>query len=106
VEATVPDPRTGLTPEQVQQIEQANPCFAERHVESRRPGELLCQDTFFVGQFKGVGKVYLHSLVDTYGSYAFGVLGTSKKPEWAVSVLYNEAALPFYQDKGLLFRRC
>jgi hypothetical protein len=53
-----------------------------------------------VGQFKGVGKVYLHSLVDTYGSYAFGVLGTSKQPEWAVSVLYNDA-LPFYQGKGI-----
>ena len=31
-----------LTPEQVQQIEQANPCFRERHLESSRPGELLC----------------------------------------------------------------
>jgi transposase InsO family protein len=89
-----------LTPEQVQQIEQANPCFRERHVESSRPGELLCQDTFFVGQFKGVGKVYLHTVVDTYGSYAFGTLGTSKQPEWAVSVLYNDA-LPFYQERGI-----
>jgi transposase InsO family protein len=89
-----------LTPEQVQQIEQANPCFGERHVESSRPGELLCQDTFYVGQFKGVGKVYLHTVVDTFGSYAFGTLGTSKQPEWAVSVLYNDA-LPFYQDKGI-----
>ena len=48
-----------LTPEQVKQIEQANPCFKERHVESSRPGALLCQDTFFVGQFKGVGKAGL-----------------------------------------------
>jgi transposase InsO family protein len=102
------DNQIELTPEQVQQIEQANPCFRERHVESSRPGELLCQDTFFVGQFKGVGKVYLHTVVDTYGSYAFGTLGTSKQPdqrrasasEWAVSVLYNEA-LPFYQDKAI-----
>jgi transposase InsO family protein len=89
-----------LTPEQARLIEQANPCFAERHVESSRPGELLCQDTFFVGNFKGVGKVYLHTVVDTFGSYAFGTLGTSKQPEWAVSVLYNDA-LPFYQDKGI-----
>jgi transposase InsO family protein len=89
-----------LTPEQVQQIEQANPCFRERHVESSRPGELLCQDTFFVGQFNGAGKVYLHAVVDTFGSYAFGVLGTSKQPEWAVSVLSNDA-LPFYQDRGI-----
>jgi transposase InsO family protein len=89
-----------LTPEQVKAVEQANPQFRERHVESSRPGELLCQDTFYVGQFKGVGKVYLHSVVDSFGSYAFGVLGTSKQPEWAVSVLYNDA-LPFYKEKGL-----
>ena len=28
------------------------------------------------------------------------VLGTSKQPEWAVSVLYNDA-LPFYQEHQL-----
>ena len=89
-----------LTPALAAQIEKANPAFAERHVESARPGALLCQDTFFVGQFKGVGKVYLHTVVDSYGSYAFGVLGTSKQPEWAVSVLYNEA-LPFYTEHEL-----
>ena len=89
-----------LTPELIAAIEKANPAFAERHVESTRPGELLCQDTFYVGSFKGVGKVYLHTVVDTYGSYAFGVLGTSKQPEWAVSVLYNDA-LPFYQEHQL-----
>ena len=94
------DNQIELTPEQVKQIEQANPCFKERHVESSRPGELLCQDTFFVGQFKGVGKVYLHSVVDTFGSYAFGVLGTSKQPQWAVSTLYNDA-LPFYQERDI-----
>jgi transposase InsO family protein len=44
-------------------------------VESSRPGELLCQDTFFVGQFKGVGKVYLHTVVDTYRLVCFGRSG-------------------------------
>ena len=89
-----------LTSEQVAQIEKANPCFRERHVESSRPGELLAQDTFFVGHLKGVGKVYLHAVVDTYGSYAFGFLHTSKQPEAAVAVLHNDA-LPFYQEQGL-----
>jgi len=91
------DHQIELTPELAQLIEKANPVFAERHVESARPGELLGQDTFYVGTFKGVGKVYLHTVVDTYGSHAFGVLGTSKQPEWAVSVLYNDV-LPFYQQ--------
>ena len=94
------DNQVQLTPEQVKAVEQANPQFKERHVESSRPGELLSQDTFFVGSFKGVGKVYLHTVVDTFGSYAFGVLGTSKQPEWAVSVLYNDV-FPFYDDKQI-----
>ena len=89
-----------LTAEQIKAIEQANPQFKERHVESCRPGELLSQDTFYVGQFKGVGKVYLQTVVDTFGSYAFGVLGTSKKPEGAVSILYNDV-LPFYEEKQI-----
>jgi len=42
-----------LTAEQVSFIEKQNPCFRERHVESSRPGELLNQDTFFVGHLKG-----------------------------------------------------
>lgn len=56
------DQQITLTPELVQLIEKANTVFAERHVESSRPGELLCQDTFYVGPFKGVGKVYLHTV--------------------------------------------
>jgi len=89
-----------LTAEQVAWIEKANPCFRERHVESSRPGELLCADTFFVGTLKGVGKVYLHAVIDTYGSYAFGYLHTSKQPEAAALVLHNDV-LPFYQQHGL-----
>jgi len=96
-----------LSAEQVKQIEKANPAFAERHVESGRPGELLCQDVFYVGRvhasvndLKGVGKVYLHSVVDTFGSVAFGFLHTSKQPEAAVAVLHNEA-LPFYNEREI-----
>jgi transposase InsO family protein len=89
-----------LTGEQVAFLERQNPCFRERHVESGAPGELLCQDTFFVGSLKGVGKVYLHAVVDTFGSYAFGFLHVSKQPEAAVAVLHNDA-LPFYAKLGL-----
>ena len=89
-----------LSPEQLTSIEQANPCFRERHIESSAPGELLAQDTFLVGSFKGVGKVYLHTVVDTYGSYAFGFLHTGKLAECAVAVLHNDV-LPFYQERGL-----
>ncbi len=89
-----------LSAEQVALIERANPAFAERHVESSRPGELLAQDLFYVGQLKGVGKVYLDAVVDTYGSYAFGFLHAGKLPECAVAVLHNDV-LPFYADREL-----
>lgn len=89
-----------LTPEQIQAIEKANPVFRERHVESARPGELLSADTFLVGHFKGIGKVYLHAVVDTYGSYGFGFLHTSKQPQAAAALLHNDV-LPFYADHNL-----
>jgi len=89
-----------LTAEQIAAIEKANPCFRERHVESSRPGELLAQDTFYVGTLKGVGKVYLQAVVDTYGSYAFGYLHTAKVPEHAALVLHNDV-LPQYRRWGL-----
>ncbi|HMB75488.1 MAG TPA: IS481 family transposase [Kiloniellaceae bacterium] len=89
-----------LTAEQAAFIEKLNPCFRERHVESGAPGELLSADTFFVGNLKGIGKVYLHAAVDTFGSYAFGFLHVSKQPEAAVAVLHNDV-LPFYRKLDL-----
>jgi transposase InsO family protein len=89
-----------LTPEHIRLLEQANPIYKERHVESSRPGELLCQDTFYVGHLKGIGKVYLQAVVDTYGSYAFGYLATSKLPAHCVAILHNDV-IPFYADRKL-----
>lgn len=89
-----------FTAEQIRLLEKANPCFKERKVESLYPGYLLCQDTFMVGTLKGIGRVYLQNVVDTYGSYAFGKLYTSKQPETAADVLYDRV-LPFYETHGL-----
>jgi len=92
--------RIEFNAEQVKFIEKLNPCFRERHVQSSAPGELLSADTFFVGNLKGIGKVYLHAVVDTFGSYAFGFLHVSKQPEAAVAVLHNDV-LPFYKKRRL-----
>jgi transposase InsO family protein len=91
---------SALSQPQVAFVEEQNPQYKERHVESSQPGELLNQDTCFIGHLQGMGKVYLHSVVDTYGSMAWGLLHTSKQPEAAVSVLYNDV-LPFYKQHGL-----
>ena len=85
-----------LTAEQVQLIEKMNPCFKERHVESGKPGELLCQDIFFVGTLKGIGKLYMQAVIDTFGSFGFGYLHTGKVPEHAAYALYHEV-IPFYK---------
>lgn len=53
-----------------------------------------------VGALKGIGRIYLQAVVDTYGSFAFGKLYTSKLPETAVDVLYDRV-LPFYESQGL-----
>jgi transposase InsO family protein len=89
-----------LTAEQVAFLEKLNPCFRERHVESGAPGELLSADAFMVGTLKGIGRVYLHAVVGTFGSYAFGFLHVSKQPEAAVAVLHNDV-LPFYAQLEL-----
>ena len=47
-----------------------------------------------------MGKVYLQAVVDTFGSYAFGLLATSKKPETAALLLHNEV-LPFYRERKI-----
>lgn len=86
-----------LTEEHIRLLEKANPCFCERHVESEYPGQLLSQDTFYVGRLKGVGRIYLQAVVDTYGSFGFGKLYTSKRPETAVDILYD-MVLPFYEE--------
>jgi transposase len=72
----------------------------ERHIESPRPGYLLGQDTYFVGTVKGVGRIYMQTVIDTNCSFAFGKLYLSKVPMTAVDVL-NDRVLPFYEEHGV-----
>jgi transposase InsO family protein len=89
-----------LTEEQIRLLEKHNPEFSERHVESFYPGYLLCQDTFYVGTLKGVGRLYMQAVVDTYSSFAFAKLYTAKVPITAADLL-NDRVLPFYEAEGL-----
>jgi transposase InsO family protein len=84
-----------LTDEQVRLLERHSPEFRCRHVESNAPGELLNQDTFYWGTLKGVGKVYVQVVVDTFCSLAFAKCYSSKMPITACDLLY-ERVLPFY----------
>jgi len=89
-----------LSEEQIERLERHSVDFRCRHVEARRPGELLNQDTFYWGTLKGVGKVYVQVVVDVFCSLAFAKVYTSKMPITACDLLY-ERVLPFYQALGV-----
>jgi len=70
------------------------------HIEAPQSAFLLCQDTYLVGTIKGVGRIYLQSVVDAHGSLGFGKLYLSKVPMTAVDVLHDRV-LPFYDEHGV-----
>lgn len=72
----------------------------EQHIEAPHPGHLLCQDTYFVGTIKGVGKIYQQTVIDARSSHAFAKLYLSKVPITAVDVL-NDRVLPFYEEHNV-----
>ena len=52
-----------LNDEQIRLLERFSPEFRERQIEVHYTGELVAVDTFFVGTLKGVGKVYLQTVL-------------------------------------------
>ncbi len=72
--------------------------------ESSKPGELLCQEAFFVGLFNGFLPLYLHIVIDTCCNYTFGLLHESKQQLAAVTLLHREV-LPFYRKHQLQVER-
>ena len=85
-----------LSDAQIRLLERHSPEFRMRHVEASAPGELLNQDTFFWGQLKGVGKIYVQVVVDAFCSLAFAKVYTSKMPITAADLVYDRV-LPFYE---------
>lgn len=99
-EQSVREREQPLSDEQVRLLERFSPEFRERHIEANYTGELVAVDTFFVGTLKGVGRVYMQSVIDCHNRYAWGRLYTSKLPLTAVHVLNNDV-LPFYERHGV-----
>jgi transposase InsO family protein len=57
-------------------------------------------DTFFAGTLKGVGKVYIQTVLDCFSRFVWARLYTSKIPLTAVQILNNHA-LPFFEEHGV-----
>lgn len=57
-------------------------------------------DTFYVGNLKGVGRIYQQTFVDTYTKVAHCKLYVTKTPITAADLL-NDRVLSFYASQGL-----
>lgn len=69
-------------------------------IETHHPGYLGSQDTFYVGNLKGVGRIYQQTFVDTYSKVAYAKLYTTKTPITAADLL-NDKVLPVFEAHGL-----
>jgi len=101
LEALVAQDGIILTESQVQALERKKlDDEACGEIETAHPGYLGSQDTFYVGTFKGVGRVYQQTYVDTYAKVAHCKLYTTKTPITAADLL-NDRVLPFYSSHEL-----
>jgi hypothetical protein len=62
------------------------------------------QDTFYVGNMKGVGRIYQQTFVDTYSKVAFAKLYDRKTPLTAADLL-NDRVIPFFDEQSVKLQR-
>lgn len=94
-----------LTESQLAALEKAK-AEKEAHgaFESEHPGYCGAQDTFYVGNLKGVGRVYQQTFIDTYAKVGFAKLYDRKTPITAADLL-NDRVLPFYDEHEIPLQR-
>jgi hypothetical protein len=73
---------------------------AQGEIESMHPGYLGCQDTYYVCNFKGIGRVYGQTYIDSYTRVADAKLYT-QKTAIAAAEMGNDLVFPFYQEQGV-----
>lgn len=73
-------------------------------IETDHPGYLGSQDTYYVGNIKGIGRIYQQTHVDTYTRVAHVKLYTQRNSLVAADAL-NDRVLPFYEEQGVKVQR-
>src|SRR4029453_10631090 len=90
-----------LTEDQVRALEKAKQeKEAHGEIETEHPGYLGAQDTYYVGNLKGVGRIYQQTFIDTYSKLAFVKLYDRKNALTAADML-NDRVLPFFDEQGV-----
>jgi transposase InsO family protein len=101
LEAKVANEGIELTDAQIAALERkAEDDVACGEIETAHPGYLGAQDTFYVGNLKGVGRIYQQTFIDTYSKVVHCKLYTTKTPITAADLL-NDKVLPFYTSHDL-----
>jgi len=63
-----------------------------RHVQAEKPGELVCIDTFYIGNLKGVGKMWQLTACDAASSYAMAKVVPANNATEAATFLRDVVA--------------
>src|SRR2546425_9161197 len=75
-----------------------------RHVEAAEPGELVCLDTFYIGNLKGVGKVWQITACNAASSYGVAALLPAHTAVDAAGFL-RDVLVPLFRRAGWPLRR-
>ncbi|GFR09050.1 integrase core domain protein [Trichonephila clavata] len=90
-----------LTEEQLTALEKVKEQReAHGEIETQHPGYLGSQDTYYVVNIKGIGRIYQQTFVDTYSRVAMVKLYTDRTAITAADLL-NDRVIPFFDEQKI-----